>query len=121
MVCALATPTPPSEIWWCFLRARIAQVGAALPRSARGTVQFEVERADDVPSCFFLELCGTKTYGASGWAAAPKTLVSTTEDELFALLYDADPPKRGLRVFGDAALLETLLDTIARVPAPRTW
>lgn len=100
------------------LQVRLDQVKVQLPPNLCGTIQFEIQTRGGSTEFYHLIVDGPRTHGGLGIQRGETVWVSTTEDELEALLFDDQAQPGALRAHGDASLLTALFSAIAKQSGP---
>jgi hypothetical protein len=102
-------PEKPRALDDGLLRALQERVGALdeIPRSARGTIQFEVARDDDEPALFHITFDEDDPQTASGVAPHPDAWIETTEAEIGAFVR-REAVAGALHSMGDIGLVSRL-------------
>ncbi len=102
-------PDPPRALlldWGRALQERVREVDG-LPRTARGTIQFEVARDDEPPAHFHVTFDEDDPQTAPGVAPAPDAWIETTEAEIGAFVR-REAVAGALHSMGDIGLVSRL-------------
>ena len=108
---ALKEATKHYSLWEIYVRMRLDEMRASIPKSLEGVIQYFDQ---DMKRAFYVVLDGPKTQAHSGFKELPHTAVEMNIEKVEQLFSQKKLEGTAFRVWGDSKLYFDFLDALGQ-------